>query len=51
MSYKRALVRTKQSGRVEHSRVFKTDKDRKEKEKEKRYILHITLIISLEIAT
>jgi len=39
MSYKRALVRTKQSGRVEHSRVFKTektDKDRKEREKEKR---------------
>lgn len=36
MSYQRALVRTKQSGRVEHSRVFKTDKDREKKEKEKR---------------
>ena len=33
MSYKRALVRTKQSDPTRHSRVFKSEKDKKEKEK------------------
>ena len=33
LSYKRALVRTKQSDPTRHSRVFKTEKDKKEKEK------------------
>ena len=36
MSYKRALVRTKQSDPTRHSRVFKTEKDKEKKEKEKR---------------
>ena len=35
-SYKRALVRTKQSDPTRHSRVFKADKEKKEKEK--RYV-------------
>lgn len=37
LSYKRALVRTKQSDPTRHSRVFKTEKDKEKKEKEKRY--------------
>ena len=37
LSYKRALVRTKQSDPARHSRVFKEEKDKqKQKEKEKR---------------
>ena len=36
-SYKRALVRTKQSDPTRHSRVFKADKEKKEKEK--RYVI------------
>ena len=41
LSYKRALVRTKQSDPARHSRVFKADKEAlKEKEKkERRYVL------------
>jgi hypothetical protein len=38
LSYKRALVRTKQSDPARHSRVFKHEKEKeKQKEKEKRY--------------
>ena len=33
LSYKRALVRTKQSDPTRHSRVFKSEKEKKEKEK------------------
>ena len=48
MSYKRALVRTKQSDPARHSRVFR-DKEKekekeKQKEKERRYIQHLTYV-------
>ena len=48
MSYKRALVRTKQSDPARHSRVFR-DKEKekekeKQKEKERRYIQHLKYV-------
>ena len=47
LSYKRALVRTKQSDPTRHSRVFKSDKEKKEKEKRyggARHTLELKLI-------
>ena len=48
LSYKRALVRTKQSDPARHSRVFR-DKEKekekeKQKEKERRYIQHLKYV-------
>ena len=48
-SYKRALVRTKQSDPTRHSRVFKADKEKKEKEK--RYIINFLVEKTRENAT
>ena len=38
LSYKRALVRTKQSDPTRHSRVFKAEKDKNKEGKEKRFV-------------
>ena len=38
LSYKRALVRTKQSDPTRHSRVFKAEKDKHKEGKEKRFV-------------
>jgi len=40
LSYKRALVRTKQTDPTRHSRVFKSEKEKKEKEKRDKYFNH-----------